>query len=397
MKYFSLNILRLVILFIVIGVNIFLLHKNYENPWQQFTDQSFSFVHGRLDNQNSISQDMVVKDGKFYWPNGPFPAVLMMPFVSIWGMEFHQGTALVLLISTLVYFLYKLTRLHNYSHTHTFYFICAFLFGSVAIDILSTPSGWMFSQAVCLVLLTICLYEFETKRRYLVMGILIGGIIATRPTSAFFVLLILGFILFQKVKIPKKIVNLVLLSIPILTSVVMLAWFNWVRFGSITDNGYLTNDVGPVSEPLRAMGMFTTQHIPMNVYWYFLAGPQTVTDGSAHLIYPYIKADKWGTSLLFISPFFFYILRTFKDRNWYVRGLWVVSLLTLGLLLMYFNTGWHSFGPRYTADFLPLIYVLSLYAFSKATLSEAAMNIITLSSVFNTYLVFVARIYPELY
>lgn len=393
MKYFSFHTIRLLLLILVIGVNIFLLYKNYDNPWQQFTDQAYSFVHGRLDNQYSISQDMVIRDGKFYWPNGPFPAVLMMPFEAIWGTAFHQGTMLVILIGVLVYFLYKLTRLHHFSKLHTFYLICAFLFGSVAIDILSTPSGWMFSQAVCMVLLTIILYEFETKKRYWIIGILFGGLIATRPTSAFFVLFITYFILVQKHTIFQKFKSLLLLSLPILIALLMLGWFNWVRFGHVLDNGYLTNNVGPTSEPLRAMGMFTPLHVPMNTYWYFLSGVENVTDGTDHVVFPFIKYNKWGLSLFFIAPFFFYFLRTFKNQELYVQGLWCISLLTLGLLLMYFNTGWHSFGPRYTADFLPLIYVLTLYAFAKSKLSNTAMNLITLSSFFNTYLIFVTRTY----
>src|SRR5262249_36417531 len=100
---------------------------------------------------------------------------------------------------------------------------------------------------------------------------------------------------------------------------------------------------------------------------------------------------------LLVAPFFLCSLRSLRLRDAYLRGLWCVVLATLAALLVYYHSGWVQFGPRYCADFLPLVYLLTLAGLAGRELTpgherliaaSAALNVLLLWS--NAYLRFLA-------
>jgi hypothetical protein len=384
------DIFRTTLLCFIIAVNIHFFVVQFLQPNNQFSWQAQSFLHGQLNINNPKRQDMVVIGNRLYWPNGPFPAVFLAFFQLFAGSGFHQGYGQIVALGVLFFYLYKLTRLKGFSTYDSFFLLSAFSFGSVAIGLISEPSSWFFAQVVAMALLTCLLYEWETTRNYFILGVLEACIIATRPTAGLIGLYICWVLLKELRSKHHGTIHAVQFFAPVVLTVINLGLFNWARFGNPFDNGYFTNLVGPQSQALRQFGVFSLAHIPMNIYWYFLAGFNGVTNGSAHIVYPFIRYDRWGLSFFIVSPFFLYAVRTLKNHSKY-RGLWNVIGLTLCVLLTYFTTGWYNFGPRYTADFLPLLYLLLLYALRKNRLNSFQKNLILVSSLLNTYLIFATK------
>jgi hypothetical protein len=371
---------------IVIFSALSLFIKKFDSPWQHFTDQANGFLEGRLDSHFWTSQDLVEKDGKYYWPNGPFPAVLIIPFQLLFQSERGQSLAAIPLIGLLAVSSFILARQYEYSKRDAFFLSFAFHFSSMNYAILIDPKSWFFSQTVTLLFAVASMCIWKWKRSSLIVGILLACILATRPTAMFFGGIFAFSILRDKLSWKAKFRQLFLLAVPILLSMALLGWFNFARFGNALDNGYRTNNVGGTSEPLRDLGIFTPLHIPMNVYWYFFSTFTTVTDGTAHLVYPYISFSPWGLSLFLVAPFFMFTLRHSNIRQKDQRDLWIVIAPTTLLLLMYFNTGWYSFGPRYFADILPAIFLLILHCLPNRRLNVTQQNLILLSAMLNSYL-----------
>jgi hypothetical protein len=384
----SLQIVWLVVLCYVFAS---LYYSNFNTPWQHFSSLTDSFLAGRLDITDTITHDLVLVNGKYYWPNGPFPSVYLMPLQTL-GVGFNQWHGQLTAIVVIFLLLYFLARNRAYSRLDSVFLSCVFLFGSIAVPLLIHPKSWFFSQVIAILLLLASLLEWETKRRPLLLGILLGCIFATRPTAGIIGLAFVGLWLRTHEIWTQKLQKIAVFCIPIILSGLLLLAYNYARFGAILDNGYTTNNVGPVSEPLRQIGVFSIEHIPMNFYWYFVASLTPITDGTAHLIYPYYSYSVWGLSLLVIAPFFLYSFRTFTSRNIQIRSYWFVILGTLALLLMYFNTGWVSYGPRYAADFFPILYALLLYSFPRHSLSHTHRFLILISCSINLYLLFTTPI-----
>lgn len=367
-----------ILLFICISTAGFLLFfQNIDTPFQQFTEQAQSFIERRLD--ISITHDTVLKDGKRYWPQGPLPSVILVPFQLIFGTAFNQAHMQLILVVISAFMLYKLARLKNYQNESALYFTFAFLFGSVIVGIITDPRGWFYSQVVAITSLLALLLELETKKRPLVLGFLQSTLIATRPTAAFiFLILFLSFY--------KKYKDLLVLFIPVVITILALGWFNYVRFGNPFDNGYATNNIGEVSELVRQIGLFSIEHIPSNIYYYFLASVEPVTDNGIHLVFPFFTYNSWGLSFLLVSPFFLFAIRSINSKSMHLKSLWIIVGLTLMTHLTYFTPGFSQFGPRYTADFMPVLYLITLYSLKPPNLTFLEKTVITLSIISNTFL-----------
>ena len=221
------------------AISIFFL--NFDTPWKHFSDQTQSFLHGRLD-ANPLDfdkHDYVIKDGKYYWPEGPFPSVLLLPFQFLFGSNFQQGIMQLILIVILLLSLFKLARIKEFNFPDSLYLTAAFLMGSPVVGLIVDPKSWFFAQVVTVTTLTLLLLELETKRRLLLIGILEAALIATRPTSGFIILALVVLLYIKKEPLQRKINRVIPFLIPLFINLVALMWFNYARFGNLVDNGYL--------------------------------------------------------------------------------------------------------------------------------------------------------------
>lgn len=383
------DLISLSILTLVVIIAIFVFTSNFNTPWKHFSDQTQSFLKGRLDVDplSFDKHDYVIQDGKYYWPQGPFPSVLLIPFQLFFGTKLNQGTAQLLLISILCISLFKLARLKKFNILDSLYLVIVFLLGSTLVGLIIDPKSWFFSQVTTVTTLSLLILELESSRRWWLIGVLESILIATRFTSGFIIFALIFLLYKEKRDLRRKLMNLFFLSLPIFVSGLLLVWFNYARFGNLFNNGYFTNDVGGYLSPLRDMGFFSLQHFPTNFHYYFLASVNPITSNiGVHLKFPFIKYNSWGLSLFLVAPFFLYSLRSLKKSSSYLRSLWIVVVITLFTLLIYYAPGWVQFGPRYTADFMPILYLLILNSLTPPKLTNFQKIVIVFSCLFNIYL-----------
>lgn len=372
-----------IILVITVGVYIYI--NLPASSCQVFAEQAQNFIRGRTDINTKI--DAVYFNGKYYWPQGPFPSVLLVPFQLLFGSSFNQATLQPFLIATMVFILYKLARLKKFNFLSSLTLVYVYLFGSVIFGIITEPCYSFFAHTTTMVLLALLLWDLETKQRFLILGILSGLILATRPTAGLIIPLIPYLILRNKKDLPfLKIRRVLLFLLPILISIFLLLWFNNIRFQNPFETGYSKNNVGSYLNSMRSEGVFNISYIPTNIFYYFINSVQPVIENSTRLVFPYFTYSPYGLSFLIISPFFLYSLKSFSGKNPVVTLYWLTVFITLFILLTYYTTGWVQFGPRFTSDFMPVLYLLTLYGLKGPNLSQKQTLLILISSLINAYL-----------
>lgn len=355
-----------------------------KNNCQTFSVQAQSFIQGRLDIPQSV--DAVYKNGKYYWPQGPFPSLLLIPFQLIFGPNFNQAIMQPFLVIILAVLLYRLARLKKFLPHSAALLTYVFLFGSQVIGIITSPCYSFFAHTTTMVLLTAILVEFETKKRPLILGLLLSAIITTRLSAIFIFIPIVYHYLYLKDQIKYKFNNLLFFILPIASSIILLLWFNQTRFQNPFDNGYATNNVGGYLTELRNIGVVNIQHIPSNFYYSFLISVQPVIKQSTHLVFPFLTFSPIGLSLFIVAPFFLYAVKSLRSKDTVIRLYWIVISITLLLLMSYYSAGWFQFGPRFLSDLMPIVYLLLLKSLSPPKLSEKQTLFIFLSSLLNIYL-----------
>lgn len=367
---------------LAIILSIFIYINIPKGNCQAFSDQTQSFLHARLDIPNLV--DSVYNNGKYYWPQGPFPSLILLPFQFIFGESFNQTLMQPILVFILGYLAYKLSRIKGFSRNSSLFLVEAFLFASFIVGIITEPCYSFFSHTATLVLLMASIVEVETNKRPLILGLLIGIILATRPTAAFISIPILYILIGKNYK--NSIKNFTKFLLPIVFIIFLLMWFNYARFGNPFETGYGNNNTGEFLSRLRKNGIFDYSYIISNSYFYLLASIQPILDRNYHIVLPFFTYNTMGLSIFITSPFFIYSFRSLKKESKFIRACFLSVILTLIILLSYYHSGWVQFGTRFASDFFPTIFLLTLYGLNVNNLTNLQKIIISLSSLINIYL-----------
>lgn len=151
---------------------------------QQFVYLAYSFINGSfsLIHLPPTITDLSLYQGKFFWPLGPFPAVLLIPFVWIFKTMFLQGFIQFPLNILNFFLVYKISKTLKLRTGKAVLLAIFFIFGSVYTPIAAIPFSWYFAQVIATSLLLFAIYEFLNKKNYLVIGIALALATLTRTT-----------------------------------------------------------------------------------------------------------------------------------------------------------------------------------------------------------------------
>jgi len=369
---------------------------------QHFVYMAKSFLQGKLYLVEMPGNwfDAVKYDNHYYWPLGPAPAIVLMPFVAVFekmGLFFYQNYLQMLLTAAIFYFCFVLAQKFNYSATDSLYLGFAFVFASVYHLSAFIPWSWYFAQTLTVFLTFASIHEYFGRRRYWLIGALLALVFATRFTAGFGIIFFVGAIILEaESNISQKIKNLMALIVPIIIVGVLLLTYNYLRFGDPFNNGYynVNNHILTDQEQFerKNYGLFQLRNIPTNFYYYFLKSVDPVRldvfsygEQTYVLKPPYLNVSYPGVSFFVVAPIFLYIFRARFGEKIVKLALLSVSV-TLLALLSYFWPGWTQVGPRYALDFLPYLYLVLLFSFPHFALTKLSKGVIVGSAFFNYFL-----------
>ena len=391
---------QIVIFTIPVAILLFLFSIGFADEGsQQFSELANAFLHGQLNFLSSIGGlDPILYHGKIFWGEGPFPTILLIPFVAffkIFHHPFYLGYIKWTLILGILYFIYRLAKTLFYSTEDSLILALGFVLGSVFIGVASVSSSWLYSQVLTTFLLFWSLYEFYTHKRWWLIGIICGLVFMTRATAS--PIVIFYFLeLWQEKNLKektKKIEEFIQFGIPFIIGILAIGTYNFMRFHNPFNGGFAYQLLYSDSAVSRSYGIFSLIHIPANFYAMILAAPLTVLKSSSSwlLKFPYIQNNPYGMSIFVTSPYLLYLFTqkwsTYDKRS---KNLIYAIIVSCLLVLSFYGIGKNQFGYRYSLDFLPELFMLFMivYRNTHKSLSKGIKFLLLGSGVFNFYLLF---------
>ena len=321
-----------------------------------------SFLHGHLwleVNWRPPINDIIVLDGHVYVPFDPFPAFLFMPFVALFGVDrmiayeplinaFLAGVDVALAWAMLGAFGVR-------RFDARLWLAVLFGFGTVLFNVTVRGGVWHTAEIIAMGLTFWALIETRREHpRPWLLGLLGGAAFLTRST----LLLALPYYAWVVAGRPTDLPGLrralreglapaltvALASVPF---GLVFFWYNWARFGSPLETGYGMASLPPFLEALRAQGLFSIVHLPMNLDYLFLKGPDQLMTAP-----PFFVPSRLGMSVILTSPALLVGLWSLL-RSSEARVLALTGLLVLLPTLLYYGGGWVQFGYRYLLDSVP--------------------------------------------
>lgn len=379
--------LSIIFFVIVVFFSVSLTGENY------FAFLAESFLHGKsyfLQNPNEYWLDTTFIAGKYYSPHGPFPAIVLVPFVFIsglFGLEFYQAFLQPMLVLGVFIVCYKIARLINYKKNDSIFLAFAFCFSTVFMGSALWPG--FIAHTITSLLLFVLIYGYLKNFSPYLMGGTIGMVFLTRVSalaSITFPILSIFFGIGNRSMSKKS--KLLKVILPILISVVIFGLYNELRFGNFFEFGYSNAYNLESTTKAREYGVLSPSHLPGNLYYFFLASPRPVfRDGISHVLkFPFVVADPWGMSIFITSPIFIYLFfLSYKDK---LSKLLIITVVTIAVpVFFYYGIGFRQFGYRYSLDFLPFLFFLLIRNYKRKyiNLSSGFKLVVIISALTNLY------------
>jgi hypothetical protein len=332
---------------------------------------SSAFLHGQVGlsappwaGANDVIPGM---NGLDYVPFAPFPSIFFMPlmlFISPQTAHQYEPVINSILAAIDVGLVWAMARRLGVERRRDLVWLGLLLGFSTAIWWVTVRGGvWHTGHLIATMLTLLALIEAFGRRRPLIIGLLLGAAFLTRPPILFagpFFAFVLTFDRSIRTRVGRRAItrDWTWLVIGVAPSIAFFFWFNWVRFGSPLDSGYLEATLPPWLAAVRDQGLFSISHLPQNWDYFMLHTPTVIPE------FPWIKPDGLGMSILITSPALLLSLRA-DWRSKLSWGLAATFVLVMIPVLLYYGGGWLQYGFRYALDAIPFAVALCAIALAR--------------------------------
>jgi hypothetical protein len=327
------------------------------NPYNQYERLADSMLHGRLDIPNPPEYLELARypDG-VYVINPPAPAVLLMPFVAMWGFDTNEVIVSMALGAAAGGLFWVATRQLGWDMRLSVGLTLVLAFGTNFWWAAADGGMWMIAHVVAVFFMMGALVEATGAKRPWLVGLLVGAAGLSRlPT--FLTFPFFAYLLVhgdqrpwtQLLRDRAVLLRLGLFAAGLGAMAALDLLYNYERYGTFRDEGYYHPQYQEL--PSLSRGMNDDSYIPRHLEAIFLKQP--VLDGD----FPFFQPRIEGMGLFFTTPVFLYLLGTPLTRLTAAAA--IAAFLTLIPTVTYGATGGTQFGYRYALDVLPLLMLLT--------------------------------------
>jgi len=360
----------------------------YTPTYAYFNILAASIMHGKLYLINPpATGDLVFFHGHWFLPAPPFPAILMLPFIAILGIQAINTTTFSLALAATSALLVYLILNHliqsswiKLSHRSAIWLTALFSFGTMYWFLSIDSRLWFCSQVVTVLLSGLAFLSVLKKWSPWITGICLAAAILCRPDVFVLWPALLAIAVQVTVNAKEKVSWKYILkwgipsAIPVVIGVGLLLFYNYLRFGNFLDFEYGNLQGGPwVLKNVQEYGLFSPHFMAYNLYYMLLAPPPLSAECSYYL------TRGWGMSMFATTPAIIYVFRKFKI-SWWTCGCWCSILLAIIVLSMYSNNGALQYGYRYMLDFT--IPMIMLIAYNAGERISAPLKALIIASIF---------------
>jgi len=348
----SLRIRWKLLIIAVAAFLVFLIFKGPPPGQNHFVYLADAFLNGKLGvSGGGIGlAEIVPFNGSYFVVYPPMPAVLLLPFVTLFGTGFDQGLMSILLSCLCVSATWLMLKKIGATGSKALWLAALFGFGTCFWFVSSVGSSWYIEHVVAVLFLTLAIIFALAKKSPFLIGVLLGFAFLSRLpvilSFPFFLLLIYEQNSTWKPRFKQAAYFLV--GLGILVGVYEL--YNFGRWGSFSDLGYSLIP-GIQQDPYFTNGIFNLNYIPRHIYAILFQGPILLSN------FPYFEPNWMGLGLLFTTPAFIYIFKGPWSRLSKYAALAVVCILPI--LITHGTVGFTQFGYRFSLDFTPFLLLLA--------------------------------------
>ncbi len=305
-----------------------------------------------------------MQDGRWYVSFPPFPAVLMMPFVAIWGLRFNDVWFTLVFAALNVALFYRLLRRVQEARAEWEHAALALIlgFGTLAFCCGIRGEVWFTAETVGVTLTLLYLHAALGARHPVLAGLAVAcGAITRTPlafSAVFFVFEALSpdgpmnaGALRDPARWRKALPRLVPYALAIVAVAIPTMWANYVRFGSVSEFGHSHLYANRVNQQIHQYGLFHYAFLERNLHAAFTRLPEI----QFHPLRIGFSGD--GMSLFVTTPLFLYLLWPLEKPRLH-RALWLTTALVAVPGFFYQNSGWFQFGFRFSLDYTPYLVLL---------------------------------------
>jgi hypothetical protein len=334
------------------------------STYPYFNYMADAFLHGQFHFRfvPPFDLDLVFYQNHYYlyWP--PFPAVLMIPWVFLFGVGASDiffttiiGALNVAMVAALIRAADR-RKLFQLSPEKQAALVIFFGLGTVHTTLAPMGRVWYTAQEIgflCVVTAYWAALSLRGWRAFALAGLGIGCAMATRNNLILTGIFPAWYLLHENRQTGwhKLMANALAGLTPFLSLAGLIAAYNYARFGSILEVGLKYLQWGPAFQAdILQYGAFNLHYLPTNFYYQYL-------------YYPFpIRADSFmGGSLFLLSPVFLAIFwAIWNHRRESAALILTATILVCAFPILLFNgTGWIQFGPRFSLDFTAPLLLLT--------------------------------------
>ena len=372
----------------------------------QYVYLAYSFLHRKV-NLIELPQskfDLIKYEKKWYVPGGMAPALLMLPFVEVFGLNFSDIFFGILIASINVSLIYILLGyVPQMSSQKRSWLTILFAAGTIHWWVSNFGNVWFNAHTVSVMFMILYVIETLSSKRPWLAGLWLGFSVLSRPptlfAASFFLVYSLWQTRWQVIEATKKIVPF-LAAFAFMLGIMLV--YNEIRFGSPLNFGY---DHLAVASPLvdveQLYGSFSPAFMPCNIYVSLFGLPNFhtaqftdrlcwhLTEISHEFPAPYQMFDPRGLGIFFTTPAWLYIFKArLREPMAAAAAIGILSVLPVDW--MYHNTGLVQYGYRYILDVIPLLFILVAMGMKNITLparylifASMAMNVVGFALMFS--------------
>jgi len=355
-----------------------------------------AFLHGRLDVDKCYDSDCAHFDGKTWVIFPPVPAVVAMPFIALFGVDFSHFMAIGLgAVAASLLLWWRILEALGVRRDTAIWLLLALAFATPLFYVtLRTDRVWFFAQSIDFLLVSLAIHEVVRGASLIRAGIFIGAAFLCRQMSLFLVPFLFVLALRPEERLisfgREHIVRALKLGLPVAVAVGIYMFYNWARFGHVMETGYVHIMVPDldhwtlINHRLTTIGLFSKDYVLFNAFYLLVQGFHVQWGGPDML--NMISFDPMGTSLLAASPFVLLAFFTPLTRPVVIGGL--CALAIIGVTLFYHGNGFSQYNAqRFVLDWMPVLIFALAYAvrenlrpaFAVLATYGIALNVVTVA------------------
>lgn len=366
----------------------------HQSKAPHFVYQAMAWLDGSLEIPvDPPNQEDWVKLGERIYQSFPaFPALVMLPFVALWGYQYNDTSFSVIVAALGLALFYVLLRrlskdgesrrtvLENLLFTFLLGFGTLFFYCAIRGEV------WFTAEVMGVGLTSLYVLFAVRARRPVLAGLCWSMATLTRTPLLFAGVFFLAEVLWpagsfswrEAVEDGRgKLRRLALFAAGAAPLALAHAWFNWARFGNPAEFGHRFFWNNRVNADIAKWGLFHYHYLERNLHAAFTKLPTLTTDPLT------IGYDPHGMSLLVTTPLLLLLLWP-REKPRLHRALWLTVACTAIPGFFYQNDGYMQFGFRFSLDYTPfLVLLLALGGWSVRSRLFAALA--ALGVVVNTW------------